>query len=78
MNYKKCPCVDCVCVAICRLKRYTILIRDCKLVVDYINSHAWDGAIHLPYFRALICDAIDPTSWKVDDHGLFIDILDSL
>lgn len=33
---KKCPCINCICVARCRHKTYTQLVRDCKPFVDYI------------------------------------------
>jgi len=66
---KHCPCVDCVCIAICRLKRYIRLINDCRLITDYMK---WDRISQLRGFRVSIMVAIDPIPWKVDHHGAFL------
>lgn len=34
---KKCPCENCLCVAICRQKEYAYLVRDCDKVWKYIT-----------------------------------------
>lgn len=71
---KECPCIDCPCIAICRLKTYRNLIGDCSLVIAYINSVTWgDNQDHLPYHRIHVRNAIDPVLWNVeDDTGIFI------
>lgn len=68
-----CPCINCICVPVCRLKSYTHMMNDCSLVVTFIDSHNWGDAPHLPYYRGHIKDAISPAKWDVDEHGNFRD-----
>ena len=71
---KECPCVNCPCIAICRLKTYRKMIGSCSLVINYIDSVTWnDNQPHLPYHRIHVRDAIDPVLWNVeDDTGTFV------
>lgn len=35
----KCPCINCICVPICRNKLYGYLFRDCALVSEYVVNY---------------------------------------
>ncbi len=68
----KCPCVDCVCIAICRLKTYSKLIGGCGLVSYYVRRNL--SSTPGPFlYRIDIRDIIKPIEWEVDSDGIFID-----
>jgi len=41
----KCPCEDCICIAVCRNKRYIDLIYTCSYWKKYVN---FDGVLTDP------------------------------
>lgn len=59
----ECPCVGCICVAICRLKTFRQLVGDCELVVDYADK----TVVTHPFYRISIRDVLDPVLWDVND-----------
>ena len=65
------PCENCVCLAICRLKTYSKLYWDCRLLRDYvaIYLHASDDAGSDPSPFQLVYDILKPIQWKVTPTG---------
>ena len=74
----RCPCVNCICVPVCRHKRYSILIR-CDLIQEYM---AWmlvkhvDHNIHGAMHRKIIYRVLKPTAWIIDNDG-FVDNIET-
>lgn len=77
------PCKDCICLAICRHKPYTNLLTDCSLLCNFINMHTEEieGNLYITidiinkntlYFRRLLQTHLKPTTWSVNDKGIFI------
>lgn len=67
----ECPCINCVCIPICRCKFYSGLLNDCEL----ISRHTWSEATSSRRFayRIIIRDVLKPTEWEVDSDGIFVD-----
>lgn len=67
----KCPCKDCVCMAICRHKSYFKLV-ECYLLRPMYEGTPLDTnplvAPHQPQKKALF-QCLKPLRWKVDDRG---------
>ena len=58
----KCPCIDCVCMPICRHKSYMHLFENCKLL------HRWrlkNYSIRDHKYRCVIFESLHPTEWGV-------------
>jgi len=56
----KCPCEDCLCVPICRHKRYIPLIK-CSLLKDYIMKTSISTALNK---IGTITTILSPTRWS--------------
>ena len=54
------PCVDCICIPICRHKTYHNLYWQCAILKDYLQN---DPSIHVS-FKA-VYKAIKPSTWHV-------------
>lgn len=68
----KCPCYNCVCVAICRLKLYSKLVN-CQILSTYIIHCRVPVVSDDALWRVSIFKSLNPTSWSVNpDTGLFI------
>ena len=71
----KLPCVNCICVAICRHKLFDVLIKDCKLLLDtlYFDKTTVDGTRSKNYNIKLtmIQDILNPIDWniRIDDDA---------
>lgn len=67
MEIIECPCVDCVCVVMCKFKSYTRMYWDCLLIRNYIHAFllasADDGSDPSPF--QLMYDILKPTTWRV-------------
>ena len=64
----KCPCINCICVPMCRHKTFDNLYDSCILVEQYYyDSNLPSPPIH----RLCISKALKPTRWKVDGSGYF-------
>ena len=64
-NIMDCPCIDCVCMAICRHKRYILLFESCELLMKYEPHYIAPGVRRAK--RIIIIETtIDPTTWKYD------------
>jgi hypothetical protein len=61
----KCPCNNCPCVAICRLKLYARLV-ECELLAKYITYYRVPIATYDPSWRIPIFDSLRPTTWTID------------
>lgn len=64
-----CPCIDCVCIPICRNKLYGYLFSDCMLLKRYIPNY---NVVHLRNVKKMktIIETLKPPHWeyKVDPH----------
>ena len=76
MKPLKCPCINCICIPICRHKTYKKLQQDCFLVAplgDYVTSYLSRSHIEYPHHhRVNIRDALNPVKWDVDGSGNLI------
>ena len=61
-NYKDCPCIECILVAICRHRPYDKLARGCSILKPYIFRAK--GIEHKKSCRELV-KAINPTKWRL-------------
>ena len=56
-----CPCEKCICLPVCRHKKYSRLFTDCSLIKEYMTCLApirdWDRIYHLEKI-------IKPTRWS--------------
>lgn len=68
-----CPCINCPCVAICRLKMYMDMIRGCELLASYMFMFIETGYLPVAICRVTVMNALDPTEWRVDSKGEFND-----
>ena len=67
----KCPCNNCPCVAMCRLKSYARLV-ECKLLAKYITHCRVPIAPYDASWRISIFNSLKPTTWNINaDNGLF-------
>lgn len=66
----ECPCINCVCIPICRHKTFLKMHADCHLVSYYIRCNLTFGSF---IYRIEIRDVLNPTQWEVDSDGIFID-----
>ena len=68
----KIPCNNCVCLAVCRHKNYFNLTQ-CYLLQQYIESYNRGNISKLSLrYRCIILKNINPSKWKVNKHGYFI------
>ena len=59
-----CPCNNCICVPICRLKQYQFLVQECKLVFEYlVNPFAFCEKERPNGKLGLLRKALNPTMW---------------
>lgn len=66
-----CPCVDCICVPICRHKLYNNMINSCALVHEYISDHRYTSGFN-SVCRHRVFKTLNPSKWRVDHDGYFI------
>ena len=75
---EKCPCINCICIPLCRHKRYIKLFDDCSLWKDFVG-HKTDSdpekiKIHRVRFIEFI-QVLKPTRWyirKTSKEGGFV------
>lgn len=76
INDKPCPCIDCLCLASCRLKSYAEMKHQCSIIKDYqkflisLKSHVHFD--HHACYRLRIYHAQNPIRWKVNNLGMFM------
>ena len=62
MSDIECPCKECICLPICRYKRYYQLFEDCKLVRDYDKKWCVVSVSDDPK-HFIIYNILKPTLW---------------
>lgn len=68
----KCPCIKCICLAVCRLKSFSNLFDDCDLLGQYYDDTKHSDISSPPHYnRIAIRDALNPTRWEIDNAGYF-------
>ena len=60
-----CPCINCVCMPICRHKHYILLFESCELLMKY-EPHYIAPAMRRVHRIRVIQQTLNPTSWKYD------------
>lgn len=66
-NISRCPCDNCITVAICRHKSFSDVI-ECPLVKEFIRGYSMEM---LWECRTEIQKTLKPTRWMVDIVGKF-------
>lgn len=69
-----CPCLNCICVAVCRHKLYHILHRDCFDVKLYLPGKYDDISYSVYDKKAALKLALQPTTWDMDREGFIIQL----
>jgi hypothetical protein len=63
-----CPCEDCICMAICRLKLFEDLFAECSIVdahiVDATNYYVTRANAVMANRLKQVQEALNPTRWK--------------
>lgn len=72
MSNKKCPCQNCICIAMCRHKDYADLFDDCILLKEYEPKYKLifirnEARIH--YIERIL----KPTKWEFLVEGIYSD-----
>ena len=75
MSDKKCPCIDCICIAICRHKSYPSLILGCETIYRMIFGITISITSKESCTKIVrdIRDNIKPTIWDINDTGTIIE-----
>jgi len=63
----KVPCEECISLAICRHKKYQVLVRECSELVKYVLNTSGDRARIRD--RNKLVSILKPTQWYVDKSG---------
>ena len=67
MTDTKCPCIECICVPVCKNKDYAQLLRDCSTVrhLLYVNGIAKPGNRTYNFHRILkdVSFNVTPVLW---------------
>ncbi|MHA1972871.1 MAG: hypothetical protein ACTSW1_07755 [Candidatus Hodarchaeales archaeon] len=76
---KKCPCIDCICVAICRNKPFYKLFLGCSIAEAYHRDwRVVDGGKHSDVIFEFQ-EALNPTEWfynfDLDENYKYIPIM---
>lgn len=61
-NPETLPCVECICIPICRHKEYSFLFFDCNLIQTYIPHHGNERRRNQARVEQLE-EALKPTIW---------------
>jgi hypothetical protein len=73
-----CPCEDCVCLAICRLKGYHPLVQNCQILKTHLyRRQVIDTNYRTGDFPAKIIkvrDVLKPMHWEVREGGPVVQI----
>ena len=78
------PCVNCICLPVCRHKHYHDTVNDCALLNKVLDtyyeqidntSYTTIDIIgkHTGKFKTLLQSHLNPTRWKVDRYGIFVE-----
>jgi len=61
---EECPCIDCICIPICRHKRYMNIFRECILLRTYEPGYC-QSITRSKKMIQTIYDLILPTMWRI-------------
>jgi hypothetical protein len=66
-NIGKCPCEQCILLAICRHKEYTMLFIECSIIANHVadKNRQDDEDIRIKLVEQLET-TLNPTKWKYD------------
>jgi len=69
----KCPCRDCICIPICRHKRFSIITDECSLAMDYRNDYT--DRDDEDYFISIVQmeKILKPILWRYKINKQYID-----
>ena len=61
---EECPCIDCICIPVCRHRSFSEIIRNCSIVCEYENTHMERNGEE--YFISLLEmeRVLKPTNWS--------------
>jgi len=65
MTIEKCPCEECISLAICRHKVYGKMFSECSIIKAYIPNHSIESERN-PYRVTQLEKALKPTRWTYD------------
>lgn len=72
-----CPCENCICVPVCKHKRYFHLTK-CEILQDFIDDQLLNAThvddINNAVHRKVIHNTLKPTAWVVDKNGWVVDV----
>ena len=68
-----CPCVKCVCLAMCRLKDFDSLYLSCAIVLDYLTPLYEVSKIHRLKRKVALKLALNPVCWDLSSQGFTVD-----
>ena len=70
-----CPCKDCICVPVCKLKDWTSLLSECDIINQYIPvpnpNRLHDRYIPETLWQArtrILCETLKPRYWKLSGN----------
>ena len=65
----KCPCIDCICIPVCRNREYWQLFKNCSLIEEYIPNYG--SHITRDYQKVMKLQSIlNPPTWEYKGDGL--------
>ena len=77
MTQTNCPCHNCICVPVCKHKKYFALTRGCQLIRDFIDhelsSTTEVSDIQNAVHRRIIYESLKPAAWLIDKNGWVVD-----
>jgi hypothetical protein len=66
----KCPCLNCICKAMCRHRIYLTTITSCPLIRDYVyyENSKWEGDDVIKHRRLFLTfyNILKPKKWFID------------
>ncbi len=69
----KCPCIDCITVAMCRHRSF-VKILECPLVTNYFGQYTLNLKDYYSC-RTCIYEALRSTSWEPQEDGDFFKVV---
>lgn len=64
----KCPCKNCPCIAICRLKQFLKLFQDCELIHTYEPKYMDPHNRNKKHMNNIEIN-LNPSTWKIHTTG---------
>lgn len=62
---KKCPCEECISLAICRHKQFAIIFHQCSIIEDHVTGFNEEGKRDATLIEQLE-KTLNPTLWTYD------------